>query len=248
MTLEEAFQKLNVVQDFVPTGSSNRPGRRLTPTHITIHNTDNAGPGADARAHARYIKGADARQRQVSWHYTVDDRVVIQHLPVNEVGWHAGPGNSKSIGIEICMHRGMPEAAAYERAALLVAVLAHQNNITVPGKIVRHFDWTGKHCPRVLLDKQDGWPTFQTRVRTLLNQLRSSPALESAVAETEVGHSDDSQDSCEILNVSAPRGASRGAAKKKGKKKKSATAKKAPKKAKKSKAKRTKKKSKARRR
>jgi N-acetylmuramoyl-L-alanine amidase CwlA len=58
MTLEEAFQKLNVVQDFVPTGSSNRPGRRLTPTHITIHNTDNAGPGADARAHARYIKGA----------------------------------------------------------------------------------------------------------------------------------------------------------------------------------------------
>jgi hypothetical protein len=87
-------------------------------------------------------------------------------------------------------------------------------------------------------------------VRTLLNQLRSSPALESAVtlAETEVGHSDDSQDSCEILNVSAPRGASRGAAKKKGKKKKSATAKKAPKKAKKSKAKRTKKKSKARRR
>ena len=56
MTLEEAFRKLNIVQDFIPPTHSNRPGTRLRPTHITIHNTDNTNPGADARAHARYVK------------------------------------------------------------------------------------------------------------------------------------------------------------------------------------------------
>ena len=111
MQLDQAFRDLNIVQDFIPVTNSNRPGTRLAPTHITIHNTDNASPGADAAAHARYVKGADAQARQVSWHYTVDDRVIYQSLPANEVGWHAGPGNSKSIGIEICMHQGMNEAA-----------------------------------------------------------------------------------------------------------------------------------------
>lgn len=175
MQLDQAFRDLNIVQDFIPVTNSNRPGTRLTPTHITIHNTDNSSPGADAAAHARYVKGADAQARQVSWHYTVDDRIIYQSLPVNEVGWHSGPGNSKSIGIEICMHQGMNEAQAYDRAALLVAVLALQNGIAVPDRIVQHNFWTGKNCPRVLRDKPNGWSGFLAKVQTALAQLRSAP-------------------------------------------------------------------------
>jgi N-acetylmuramoyl-L-alanine amidase CwlA len=136
MTLEEAFKKLNLVQDFIPEGNSNRPGTKLVPRFITIHNTDNDQPGADARAHAKYQKGEDARKRQVSWHFTVDDKAVYQNLPTNEVGWHAGQGNSVSIGIEICMHLEMDKKVAYERAALLVAVLAARNSIKLPDNVV----------------------------------------------------------------------------------------------------------------
>lgn len=63
MRLDEAQLKLNLVQDYVPVGNSNRPGRKLAATSITIHNTDNDSPGANAAAHAKYMKGADARKR-----------------------------------------------------------------------------------------------------------------------------------------------------------------------------------------
>jgi N-acetylmuramoyl-L-alanine amidase CwlA len=160
------------------------------------------------------MKGADAQARQVSWHYTVDDRVIYQSLPVNEVGWHAKQGNSKSIGIEICMHRGMNEARAYDRAALLVAVLALQNGIPVPSRIVQHHFWTEKHCPRVLRDKPNGWTDFLAKVQSALTQLRSAPK----VAPQTVTHAAD-YDACEVLNSSAPKGAARSTAKSKTKSK-----------------------------
>jgi N-acetylmuramoyl-L-alanine amidase CwlA len=212
MQLEQAFQRLNIVQDFIPVGHSNRPGRPLTPTYITIHNTDNPNPGADAAAHARYVKGQDAQTRQVSWHYTVDDRVIYQSLPVNEIGWHAGAGNSKSIGIEICMHQGMNEAQAYDRAALLVAVLALQNAIAVPQRIVQHNFWTGKHCPRVLRDKPNGWSGFLAKVQSALMQLQ--PHAVAKMAPAKVTHIGD-HDACDVLNKSAPKGAARKAKKRK---------------------------------
>jgi len=98
----------------------------------------------------------------VSWHFTVDDRGVFQSLPTNEVGFHAGTreGNRSSIGIEICMHPEMDAAPAYRRAALLVAVMARRLGIAVPDGVVQHNHWSGKHCPRVLRDKPNGWRDF----------------------------------------------------------------------------------------
>lgn len=39
MTQDEAYERLNIEIDLIPTGSSNRPGTRIQPTYITIHNT-----------------------------------------------------------------------------------------------------------------------------------------------------------------------------------------------------------------
>lgn len=176
MQIDEAFGKLNIVQDFIPVGNSNRPGNTLVATKITIHNTDNDNPGANAAAHAKYQKGPDAREREVSWHYTVDDKAVYQSLPTNEIGWHAGPGNGSSIAIEICMHPEMDVAACYERAALLVAVLSFQHKIPVAGGVVQHNFWTGKHCPRVLRDKPNGWKNFIEQIKGLRSELENVPA------------------------------------------------------------------------
>ena len=230
MTLEQAFQKLNIIQDFIPRSNSNRPGRPLSPTHVTIHNTGNASPGADAAAHARYVKGADAQRRQVSWHYTVDDRFIYQSLPVNEVGWHAGAGNSKSIGIEICMHSGMDEKAAYDRAALLVAVLALQNNIPLRGRIVQHSHWTRKNCPAALRSKDGGWEWFLAKVRAARAGLDApSPVMAARAARKAALVLTTDDNDCDILNSAAPIGASR----KRGKPRKAAGAKKTKSKARK---------------
>ena len=166
MRIDEAYAQLNIIRDYIPVGNSNRPGGKLVASRITIHNTDNDNPGANAAAHAKYQKGADARKRKVSWHFTVDDVSVYQSLPTNEIGWHAGSsaGNSSSIGVEICMNPELDVPATYDRAALLVAVLGHQHGISVPSRVVQHHFWSGKHCPRVLRDQPGGWEAFLSAV------------------------------------------------------------------------------------
>ncbi|TSE13544.1 peptidoglycan DD-metalloendopeptidase family protein [Mesorhizobium intechi] len=165
---------LGIIVDLLPPGFPTRPGTHIRPTTLTIHNTDNASPGADAAAHNRYIRGADAIARKVSWHFTVDDRTIYQHLPIYEKGWHAGPANATSVGIEICMHRGMNEAAAYDRAAKLCVFLGTQLGIAMPQGLRQHHDWTGKNCPRVLRSRPDGWQGFLDRVAALRRGARAS--------------------------------------------------------------------------
>jgi hypothetical protein len=185
MTQDEAFRKLNVTVDLIPPGSSNRPGTRIRPTFVTLHNTANAAAGADAAMHARYLRGADARARRVSWHFTVDDERVFKHLPTNELGWHAGPGNSRSIGIEVCENRGIDTAAAIDRAALLTALMMVFYGIG-PENVVTHQKWTGKDCPRVILRRRGGFDAFRDRAAIYAEELgaaRERDAREGADLE-----------------------------------------------------------------
>ena len=172
---DQVTAKLNMEIDLIPVGSSNRPGARITPSFITIHNTSNADAGADARMHASYLKGADARRRKVSWHFTVDDRRCIRQLPTNELGWHAGNGNSKSIGIEICEHKGMDQESALDRAALLTAVMMRALGVAQSNIVPHHF-WTGKDCPHVLLRLPGGFDEFRTRASKYLDELNAGGA------------------------------------------------------------------------
>lgn len=162
---QELGESLNLEIDLIPESSFNRPGTNITPRFITIHNTDNTNRGADARAHARYLKGSDAQKRQVSWHYTVDDQRCIKHLPVNEKGWHAGnsEGNSKSIGIEICMNEDSDQESANRLAATLTAILMYDLNIKLEN-VVPHQHWTGKNCPRLLLNY---WDSFKKQIQEI---------------------------------------------------------------------------------
>lgn len=165
-TVQQTRDDLNIVVDLIPRDNSNRPGTPLRASKITIHNTDNDEPGADARAHCRYQKGADAQQRQVSWHFTVDDHSIYQSLPVDEVGWHAGSrdGNARSIGIEICENRGIDQEAANDLAAKLTAAMLHELGIDLDGNVVQHHDWSGKDCPKLLRHPASGWAGFLQKV------------------------------------------------------------------------------------
>ncbi len=162
MNRQELGQSLNLKIEMIPEGASNRSGRTITPQYITIHNTSNDRAGADANAHSRFVreKGCyvlpSGKQNFVSWHFTVDDKCVIKHLPVNERAIHAGAGNAVSIGIEICMHKGIDQAAANARAERLVAALMHDLNIA-PANVRPHKAWTGKACPVLLLSTFDGF-------------------------------------------------------------------------------------------
>lgn len=187
------LRNINLQQDLIPRGRHGRKYYRpMRPRYITIHSTQNYSAGADR--HALALKNGKLRSRKVhggnrigylTWHYTVDDRVSIQHLPDNEQGEHAdfdGPGNNSSIGIEMCEHRGSDLNATIERTAQLTAKLMIQHGIPIQN-VVPHYHWpragrspAHKNCPHFLLDNgKPGrkWRWFQAKVemyRTALVQ------------------------------------------------------------------------------
>jgi N-acetylmuramoyl-L-alanine amidase len=174
---------INLRHMLVPEG---RCGRRiefpLRARYITIHSTANRG--ATALQHGRGMAVGAFRGRTkfnrtgyITWHFTVDDREAIQHLPLGIQGEHAdhdGPGNHTSIGIEICEFRDPArQAAAVDRAARLAAWLSRHKSIPVD-HIVPHYHWPQRNfgnyqkpCPRILMDNgRPGpkWNAFLNKV------------------------------------------------------------------------------------
>ncbi|MCY7577135.1 N-acetylmuramoyl-L-alanine amidase [Bacillus pumilus] len=152
---------VKIIQDYISKSNSNRPGNYMKPLYITVHNTSNTAKGANAASHAAFVKRSSTA---VSWHYTVDDQVIYQHLPLNENGWHAGDGrgtgNMKSIGIEICENSDGNFEKAVENAQWLIRQLMTDQGIPL-SNVVPHKRWSGKECPRRLLDR---WDSFKAGI------------------------------------------------------------------------------------
>lgn len=149
------------IVDFIPKGRRNRPAISMTPEYLTLHQTGNPRKGAGALAHAKWLKSDSAANQPVSYHFTVDDKYIVQHLPTTEVGWHCGDGrygkgNRSSIGIEICENPDSDMTVAEDNAARLVADLMVETGIFIDN-IVPHKFWTGKNCPRHLLPHWGDW-------------------------------------------------------------------------------------------
>ena len=162
-------REINLRVDMVSRGTHGRKVvRPMTPRYITIHSTQNYS--ADASRHSLALKRGALRSPKrrggnrigyLIWHYTVDDKVAIQHMPVTEQGEHAdfdGPGNRLSIGIEMCEHRGSNRSATIERTAKLTAKLMHERGIPL-SRVKAHYHWPrrgknppNKNCPHFLMD------------------------------------------------------------------------------------------------
>ncbi|HET6890678.1 MAG TPA: N-acetylmuramoyl-L-alanine amidase [Pyrinomonadaceae bacterium] len=174
MTRDEFVNQLSLEVNLIPVGKQNRSGLTLSPQFVTVHNTDTTNPGADARAHGRFLKNVgyymwNGSKRWVSWHFTVDDERVVRHLPLGERGIHApNGGNTKSFGIEICMNPETDRATADLRAARVVALLMYDFNLDI-SKVVPHRKWTTKNCPRLLMNSQGNpgqkWDAFKNVVK-----------------------------------------------------------------------------------
>lgn len=130
------------------------------PIGVTVHNTANATPTADARAHANYLQNVENDGTYfVGAHFFVDAERIVQTLPINEVSWHAGDGygqgNRATVSVEIC------ETAPYEQceanAMVLCAALLDFFSLN---DLYTHQMWSGKYCPHVILDRENGWVSF----------------------------------------------------------------------------------------
>ena len=155
---------LVIKEMLVAAGRKNRPGGANPCKYITIHETGNKARGADAEAHGAYLRGDSAQASRVSWHYTVDEDSIVQHLPDGERAYHAGDGangtgNAESIGIEICVNEGGDFERAKANAAALVRLLMAEHKVPVE-RIKQHHDWSGKDCPYTIRHTSGGWDKF----------------------------------------------------------------------------------------
>jgi N-acetylmuramoyl-L-alanine amidase len=191
----QLLAEANVHIDLIPAGKMGRKWYRpMSPTYITIHATENKD--GDAYAHARALKAGALRAHQrpggnrigfLTWHFTVQQDVAIQHLPTREQGEHAdfdGQGNNKSIGIEMCEHYGNSIPQTLQRTAKLAACLMREHNIPL-SHVVPHYYWARvgttplhKPCPHYLMDggrpgRQWGW--FLSQVRAEYQRLTDGP-------------------------------------------------------------------------
>jgi N-acetylmuramoyl-L-alanine amidase len=146
-----------------------RTGEKIKPTYITIHATDNWSNGAGALRHSIALhKGIRSKRTYVSWHYTVDSLGIVQNLPDQERGVHCGPGNRRSIGIEMCLNRDGKLPVAILRTAELTAQLMKVHRVPI-SRVVPHYFWTSKPCPSVFMtNRRPGakWETFLKLVRS----------------------------------------------------------------------------------
>lgn len=137
----------------------------MTPKKITIHATDNQ---ATANNEISYMRNNNS---STSFHVAIDEKEAVQGLPFNRNGWHAGDGrngygNRNTIGVEMCRSYDRnrkttklnePLKSQWEKtfnntikfvAQLCVdlGIVANKSNIK------KHQDWSGKYCPRKILD------------------------------------------------------------------------------------------------
>ncbi|MEC1627596.1 N-acetylmuramoyl-L-alanine amidase [Bacillus mojavensis] len=150
----------------------------MVPEYITIHNTAN---DASAKNEISYMKNNTS---STSYHFAVDDIQVIQGLPLNRNAWHTGdgkdgPGNRKSIGVEICYSKsgGAKYYAAEKLAIKFVAQLLKERGWGID-RVRKHQDWSGKYCPHRILD-EGRWDEVKAAIADELSKIGGKSSASS---------------------------------------------------------------------
>ena len=172
-----------------------RPGTVKPKKWIVIHETGNPSKGAGADSHATYLSNlAKKNDTYLSWHYTVDDKKIIRHIPDNEIAWHAGDGttegggNMTGIAIEICINPESDFNVAMKNAESLTAELLKANKLNISA-VKQHHDFSsyGKNCPQQIRDR-GLWNDFLSGVKEYYSNLgidTSSKASPKTTASTD---------------------------------------------------------------
>lgn len=182
---------VKVEEKLIAKATKCRPGTVRDKKWIVIHETGNPSKGAGADNHATYLSNlAKQNDTYLSWHYTVDDKKIIRHIPDNEIAWHAGDGsvegggNYAGIGIEICINPECDYAVALQNAASLTADLMKKYGLDI-SSVKQHHDFSsyGKNCPEKM--RNGGlWDSFKASVKKYYDAL-SKPSAPVADAPKE---------------------------------------------------------------
>lgn len=158
-TKEEIEKPDWIQEDYVEINEYSRPGKKLEAVNaVVIHYTGN--PGTTAMQNRNYYgELAKTKEASVSSNFVVGiEGEVIQCVPSDEVAYASNDRNSDTLSIEVC-HKdktGIFTDASYESVVKLTAYLCEEFGLN-EDQIIRHYDVTGKICPKYYVEHEDKW-------------------------------------------------------------------------------------------
>jgi len=155
-----------VEADLIHKHGTARSGIYLTDIkNIVIHYVGN--PGSTAQNNRDYF---DKLSTTVSSHFVVGlEGEVIQCVPLWEKSAASNDRNKDTISIEVCHpdDSGKYNDATYRSVVELAAWLCHEFDLDEKD-IIRHYDITGKICPKYYVEHEDAWNNLKKDVKESL--------------------------------------------------------------------------------
>ena len=137
---------------------------------IVVHYT--ANPGSTAKDNRNYFENLkNKKNRYASSHYVIGLKgEIVQCIPLTEISYASNDRNSDTVSIECC-HKdtsGKFNKKTYQSLVELVAWLCGQYNLKSE-VIIRHYDVTGKQCPKYYVEHEDEWEQFKKDIFEYIN-------------------------------------------------------------------------------
>lgn len=136
---------------------------------IVIHYT--ANPGSSAKANRDYFENLkDTHQTKASSNFVIGmEGEIIQCVPTWEVAYASNNRNRDTVSIECCHpdETGKFTKATYRSLVRLTAWLCMKFNLSAED-VIRHYDVTGKNCPKYYVENERAWKDFKEDVSNAL--------------------------------------------------------------------------------
>lgn len=149
-----------------------RSGIRLTDIkNIVIHYVGN--PNTTAQNNRDYFDKSDTT---VSSHFVVGlEGEIIQCVPLYEKSAASNERNKDSISIEVCHpdETGEYNAETYESVIKLASWLCYEFSLDELD-VIRHYDITGKICPKYYVENEEEWEDLKKDIGEKLKDYEES--------------------------------------------------------------------------
>ena len=151
-----------VTVELLPVNPYSRPGIPLEQVNgIVIHYVGNPGTTA-AQNHSYFENLAQTGETYASSHFLVGlEGEVIQNVPLDEIAYCSNQRNEDTISIECCHpdDSGAFNQATYDSLVRLTRWLMEAYDLDTD-QVIRHYDVTGKICPKSFVDNPEEWEQF----------------------------------------------------------------------------------------
>lgn len=153
-----------------------RPGIKTNEiTGIVIHYT--ANPGSTAINNRNYFESLkDNHENQVSSNFVIGLKgEIVQCIPTWEVAYASNSRNIDTISIECCHpdETGEFNDETYCSMVQLCAWLCLKYGLDETD-VIRHYDVTGKNCPKYFVEDEKAWDVFRENIRLAMKNVPES--------------------------------------------------------------------------